>query len=91
MDSLQLYRYISTFCLGSQSPFPCRVLPSFLLVILNAKMIKRFHEVIEKRGIMRAKTFLAGSSRLSLAQTTGVSSSEEEDHVSYQVRLEIKD
>ena len=54
-------------------------------------MIKRFHEVIEKRGIMRAKTFLAGSSRLSLAQTTVVSSSEEEDHVSYQVRLEIKD
>ena len=52
-------------------------------------MIKRFHEVIEKRGIMRAKTFLAGSSRLSLAQTTVVSSSEEEDHVSYQVISEL--
>ena len=52
-------------------------------------MIKRFHEVIEKRGIMRAKTFLAGSSRLSLAQTTVVSSSEEEDHVSYEVISEL--
>ena len=38
---------------------------------------------------MRARTFLAGTSRLSLAQTTVVASSEEEDHVSYQVIIEL--
>ena len=47
-----------------------RIIPSFLLVCLNAKMIKRFHEIIEKRGIMRAKSFLHGSSQLYLTQTT---------------------
>ena len=37
---------------------------------LNAKMIKRFHEIIEKKSILKAKTFLHGSSQLCLTQTT---------------------
>ena len=53
-------------------------------------MIKRFHEVIEKRGIIRAKTFLKGTSKLSLAQTTVSDTIEEEnedvgEHSIYQV------
>ena len=43
-----------------------RILPSFLLVTLNAKMIQRFHEVIERRSILQAKIFIEGSSKLSL-------------------------
>ena len=46
-----------------------RVIPSFLLVFLNTRMIKRFHEVIEKRGIMRAKNFMEGSSKLNFTIT----------------------
>ena len=33
-------------------------------------MIKRFHEIIEKKSILKAKTFLHGSSQLCLTQTT---------------------
>ena len=33
-------------------------------------MIKRFHEVIERRNILQAKTFIMGSSKLSLAQSS---------------------
>ena len=47
-----------------------RIIPSFLLVSLNAKMIQRFHEVIERRNILQAKTFIEGSSKLSLANIT---------------------
>ena len=43
-----------------------KVIPSFLLVSLNALMINRFHKVIERRSILRAKTFVEGSTRLSL-------------------------
>ena len=47
-----------------------RIIPSFLLFSLNAKMIQRFHEVIERRNILQAKTFIEGSSKLSLANIT---------------------
>ena len=53
-----------------------RIIPSFLLVSLNAKMIQRFHEVIERRNILQAKTFIEGSSKLSLANITTEESSE---------------
>ena len=43
-----------------------KILPSFLLVSLNALMINRFHKVIERRSVMRAKCFVEGSSKLSL-------------------------
>ena len=33
-------------------------------------MIQRFHEVIERRSILQAKTFIEGSSKLSLANIT---------------------
>ena len=33
-------------------------------------MIQRFHEVIERRNILQAKTFIEGSSKLSLANIT---------------------
>ena len=43
-----------------------KVLPSVLLVSLNTMMISRFHEVIERRSIMQAKSFVEGTTKLSL-------------------------
>ena len=57
-----------------------RIIPSFLLVILNTKMIKRFHEVIEKRGIMRAKNFMEGASKLNLTYTENTRIKDEDDN-----------
>ena len=44
-----------------------RVIPSLLLVSLNAVMIHQFHAIIEKRDILRARTFVRGSAQLSIA------------------------
>lgn len=68
-----------------------RIIPSFLLVILNTKMIKRFHEVIEKRGIMRAKNFMEGSSKLNLTFTekTRIKDDDDDDHVSYELGVGV--
>ena len=69
-----------------------RIIPSFLLVILNTKMIKRFHEVIEKRGIMRAKNFMEGASKLNLTYTENTRIKDEDDnddHVSYELGVGV--
>ena len=71
-----------------------RIIPSFLLVILNTKMIKRFHEVIEKRGIMRAKNFMEGASKLNLTYTENIRIKDEDDddnddHVSYELGVGV--
>ena len=68
-----------------------RIIPSFLLVILNTKMIKRFHEVIEKRCIMRAKNFMEGSSKLNLTFTerTRRIKDDDNDHVSYELGVGV--
>lgn len=68
-----------------------RIIPSFLLVILNTKMIKRFHEVIEKRCIMRAKNFMEGSSKLNLTFTekTRRIKDDDDDHVSYELGVGV--
>ena len=69
-----------------------RIIPSFLLVILNTKMIKRFHEVIEKRGIMRAKNFMEGASKLNLTytETTRIKDDDDnDDHVSYELGVGV--
>ena len=59
-----------------------KVIPSFLLVSLNALMINRFHKVIERRSILRAKTFVEGSTRLSLiADITDIQESNLADKV----------
>ena len=69
-----------------------RIIPSFLLVILNTKMIKRFHEVIEKRGIMRAKNFMEGTSKLNLTYTENTKIQDDDDnddHVSYELGVGV--
>ena len=68
-----------------------RIIPSFLLVILNTTMIKRFHEVIEKRGIMRAKAFLEGSSKLNLTfdENTKIKNDKDDDNVGDHVCYEL--
>ena len=72
-----------------------RIIPSFLLVILNTKMIKRFHEVIEKRGIMRAKNFMEGTSKLNLTYTENtkileiLDDDDNDDHVSYELGVGV--